>query len=243
MRREAEALRALDLALDVIVTSPLARARRTAELVADELGMRDRLVDDDRLAHGFDVRRLEQVLAAQGPAVSVMVVGHEPDFSAAVAELIGGGDIVHEEGRARARRRDRARSRRRTARVAAHAASPGEQMKTGGRSQVPVTGRGDAGASHRDRVAGRVRRRRRASRVATCDTFLDTPDRRLLAAGYYFRRRETGDGVRLTLKQLVTPTDGVMRREEIEALVAADVPVAEWPAGELRERVRRPHRR
>ena len=63
------------------------------------------------------------------------------------------------------------------------------------------------------------------------DTFLDTPDRRLLAAGYYFRRRETGDGVRLTLKQLVAPSDGVLRREEIEALVAADVPVAEWPAG------------
>ncbi len=69
------------------------------------------------------------------------------------------------------------------------------------------------------------------------DTFLDTPDRRLLAAGYYFRRRETGDGVRLTLKQLVAPSDGVLRREEIEALVAADVPVAEWPAGALRERV------
>ena len=49
------------------------------------------------------------------------------------------------------------------------------------------------------------------------DTFLDTPDRRLLAAGYYFRRRETGDGVRFTLKQLVAPSDGVLRREEIEA--------------------------
>jgi len=69
------------------------------------------------------------------------------------------------------------------------------------------------------------------------DTFLDTPGRRLLAAGYYFRRRETTDGVRLTLKQLVAPSDGVLRREEIEALVAADVPVAEWPAGELRSRV------
>ena len=69
------------------------------------------------------------------------------------------------------------------------------------------------------------------------DTFLDTPHRGLLAAGYYFRRRETGDGVRLTLKQLVAPSDGVLRREEIEALVAADVPVAEWPAGALRERV------
>jgi CHAD domain-containing protein len=69
------------------------------------------------------------------------------------------------------------------------------------------------------------------------DTFLDTPGRRLLAAGYYFRRRETDDGVRLTLKQLVAPADGVLRREEIEALVAADVPVEEWPVGELRSRV------
>src|SRR5665647_3985864 len=32
------------------------------------------------------------------------------------------------------------------------------------------------------------------------DTFLDTADRRFLAAGYYLRRRETGDGMRLTLK-------------------------------------------
>jgi len=98
MRREAKALRAMDLALDLIVTSPLARARRTAELVADELGLRGRLVEDARLAHGFDARRLEQVLAAHGPAESVMVVGHEPDFSAAVAELIGGGDIVLKKG-------------------------------------------------------------------------------------------------------------------------------------------------
>ena len=62
------------------------------------------------------------------------------------------------------------------------------------------------------------------------DTFLDTADRRLLTAGFYFRRRETTDGVRLTLKKLVAPSDGVLRREEIEALVAADVPVAEWPS-------------
>jgi CHAD domain-containing protein/adenylate cyclase class IV len=69
------------------------------------------------------------------------------------------------------------------------------------------------------------------------DVFLDTADRRFLAAGYYLRRRETGDGVRLTLKGLVTATDGVLRREELEALVAVDVPVPEWPQGQLRERV------
>ncbi len=69
------------------------------------------------------------------------------------------------------------------------------------------------------------------------DTFLDTADRRFLAAGYYLRRRETGGGVRLTLKQLVSGDAGVLRREELEALVAADAPPAEWPGGELRERV------
>ncbi len=69
------------------------------------------------------------------------------------------------------------------------------------------------------------------------DTFLDTPDRRFLGAGFYFRRRETSDGLRFTLKQLVAPAEGVLRREELEALAAADVPVAEWPEGPLRERV------
>jgi len=69
------------------------------------------------------------------------------------------------------------------------------------------------------------------------DTFLDTAARSFLAAGYYLRRRETGGGVRLTLKQLVTGQAGVLRREELEALVAADVPPAEWPQGELRARV------
>jgi phosphohistidine phosphatase len=98
MRREAKAMRALDLGLDAIVTSPLARARRTAEIVADGLGLSGRLEEDERLAHGFDAQRLEQILAAHATAGAVMVVGHEPDFSATVAELIGGGDIVMKKG-------------------------------------------------------------------------------------------------------------------------------------------------
>jgi CHAD domain-containing protein len=69
------------------------------------------------------------------------------------------------------------------------------------------------------------------------DTFLDTADRRFLKAGYYLRRREATYGVRLTLKQASSGGGGVHRREELEALVAADVPPAEWPPGKLRERV------
>ncbi len=69
------------------------------------------------------------------------------------------------------------------------------------------------------------------------DIFLDTGDRRVLSAGYYLRRRETDDGVKITLKQLVTDEGGVLRREELEAMVAADVPLAEWPHGQLKKRV------
>jgi len=98
MRREATAMRTLDLPLDVIVTSPLVRARQTAEIVAVALGMTGRLVEDERLAHGFDVARLSDLVTAHAPAEAIMVVGHEPEFSATVSELIGGGAVVFKKG-------------------------------------------------------------------------------------------------------------------------------------------------
>lgn len=91
-------MKAMGLAPDVIVTSPLARARRTAEIVAEELGMSERLVEDRRLVHGFDAGRLAEIVAREAPAASLMVVGHEPDFSATVAELTGGGRVDFKKG-------------------------------------------------------------------------------------------------------------------------------------------------
>ncbi len=98
MRREARTLREMDLKLDAIVTSPLVRARRTAVVVADELGLAGELVDDQRLAPGFDARRLAQLAAAHAPAGALLLVGHEPDLSLTVSELIGGGSIVFKKG-------------------------------------------------------------------------------------------------------------------------------------------------
>jgi phosphohistidine phosphatase len=98
VRAEGRAMKAMGLAPDAIVTSPLARARRTAEIVAAELGMSERLVEDRRLAYGFDARRLAEIVAREAPAASLMVVGHEPDFSATVAELTGGGRVDFKKG-------------------------------------------------------------------------------------------------------------------------------------------------
>jgi phosphohistidine phosphatase len=76
------ALKELGVELDVCLTSPKVRARRTAELACEQLGAE--LEEDDRLAGGdFDPLELA---AGRG---EVMLVGHEPDFSSAVAQVTG----------------------------------------------------------------------------------------------------------------------------------------------------------
>lgn len=95
---ECAAVARLTGGLEVIVTSPLTRARRTAEIVADALGMRAALVDDERLGHGLDAAVLARVVAAHPGVQSLMLVGHEPDFSATIAELIGGGRLDMKKG-------------------------------------------------------------------------------------------------------------------------------------------------
>ena len=76
------ALKALGVELDVCLTSPKVRARRTAELACESLGTP--IEEDDRLAGGdFDPLELA---AGRG---DVMLVGHDPDFSSAVAQVTG----------------------------------------------------------------------------------------------------------------------------------------------------------
>ncbi|HMF27773.1 MAG TPA: phosphoglycerate mutase family protein, partial [Candidatus Cybelea sp.] len=51
MEREAKAIDDMSLELDCIVTSPLLRAKETAELVAARIGVK--VIEDERLANGF----------------------------------------------------------------------------------------------------------------------------------------------------------------------------------------------
>jgi phosphohistidine phosphatase len=85
-----KALKALGVKLDVCLTSPKVRAKRTADLACAPL---DCAVEvDDRLAGG-DFDPLE-VAAGRG---EVMLVGHEPDFSSAVA-LVTGSRVKMKKG-------------------------------------------------------------------------------------------------------------------------------------------------
>ena len=87
--REALTLARIGVTVDVIVSSPLVRAKQTADIVAEELGLAGEVVLDERLAHGFGRRSLAAILAEHPEAGKVMVVGHEPEFSATIAELTG----------------------------------------------------------------------------------------------------------------------------------------------------------
>jgi phosphohistidine phosphatase len=89
-RDAGKALKAVGVQLDVCLTSPKVRARQTAELACDALGAP--IEEDDRLAGG-DFDPLE-VAAGRG---EVMLVGHEPDFSSAVA-LVTGSRVKFKKG-------------------------------------------------------------------------------------------------------------------------------------------------
>jgi phosphohistidine phosphatase len=99
-RRQAEALgrflTSVGFVVDALVSSPRARARQTAEAVAAATG--GSVVTDDRLAADLGLAELEAVLADQGAARRVALVGHDPDFSDLVAILCGGSRIAMKKG-------------------------------------------------------------------------------------------------------------------------------------------------
>lgn len=99
MRREARGMRRLDIRLDVLLTSPLVRARQTAEITGRELGAKARQADV--LAPGCDIAQLIDLLGAERVAERVMVVGHEPDFSTMICELTGARVEIKKGGLAR----------------------------------------------------------------------------------------------------------------------------------------------
>ena len=85
-RNAGRALRALRMKPDRVVTSPLVRARQTAQLAAAELGVK--VYEDDALRPGFASSDLD-ALFTRHPGDCVMLVGHDPDFSGLVRDVTG----------------------------------------------------------------------------------------------------------------------------------------------------------
>ena len=69
------------------------------------------------------------------------------------------------------------------------------------------------------------------------DTFMDTPDRAILASGHVCRRREVDGQILMTLKSGQTVEGAVHRREELEVTLERELPIGQWPPSEIRDRL------
>jgi phosphohistidine phosphatase len=83
-RAAGAALAALGVELDACMTSPKVRAAETARLACEQLGDVEPQLEPKLAGGPFDAEAL-----AAGLGDNVLLVGHDPDFSAAVHSLTG----------------------------------------------------------------------------------------------------------------------------------------------------------
>jgi len=89
MRKAARGLARLEVSIDIVFTSPLVRARQTAEIVAAALDSRPALTTIDSLAPGAAYASLMADLEKHGRKPRLALVGHEPGMGELAARLIG----------------------------------------------------------------------------------------------------------------------------------------------------------
>ena len=91
MKRIAKGMGSLDLAFDLILTSPYVRARQTAEIVAQAFNAGKKLKFSEHLTPDGDYAKLIQALRRQHTSsASVLLVGHEPYLSGLISFLLSG---------------------------------------------------------------------------------------------------------------------------------------------------------
>ena len=90
-KEEVKGLRRVDVQVDEIFTSPLLRAKQTAELLAAGLEGKPPVKVLDTLAPGHTATSVMSSLAKVARRRRIALVGHEPDLGELAAHLIGAG--------------------------------------------------------------------------------------------------------------------------------------------------------
>jgi phosphohistidine phosphatase len=87
----ASAMKRMELSFDVVLSSPFVRARQTAEIVAQELKLKQPLKFSDALVPDGDFKTLIEELNELKPApANILLVGHEPHLSRFISLLVSG---------------------------------------------------------------------------------------------------------------------------------------------------------
>lgn len=87
----AKAMKKLKIEFDLILSSPYVRARQTAEIIAEKLGLEKNLKFKDSLRVESDPEELiQEIKQMKDKPVSLLLVGHEPYLSSVIAILTAG---------------------------------------------------------------------------------------------------------------------------------------------------------
>jgi phosphohistidine phosphatase len=89
LQRSARGLARLDVWIDVVLTSPLVRARQTADIVASAFDPRPAIIAVESLAPEASYASLVADLEKHGRKTRIALVGHEPGIGELAARLIG----------------------------------------------------------------------------------------------------------------------------------------------------------
>ncbi len=92
MKSAAWGLQALNIQFDLIASSPLVRARETAEIVAEIGKSGEPIAIWDELSPGIKPAALFERIKACGRRESILLVGHEPDMGTLASYLLVGSD-------------------------------------------------------------------------------------------------------------------------------------------------------
>jgi phosphohistidine phosphatase len=99
LRRSAAALQALGVHFEIVLTSPLVRARQTADILAAGLTPKPPVHTIDSLAPGSAYAAFLADVAKHARGSDVACVGHEPDLGQLAARLLGAkGSIEFKQG-------------------------------------------------------------------------------------------------------------------------------------------------
>ncbi len=95
-RIAARMIRGLKIRPSRLYSSPLIRARQTADIIGQRLDIAVEVRKE--IGPGFYLPAVEDLIRDLGHHDQVMFVGHEPDFSQTISALIEGGNVQVKKG-------------------------------------------------------------------------------------------------------------------------------------------------
>ncbi|MFN2433484.1 MAG: histidine phosphatase family protein [Gemmatimonadota bacterium] len=84
----SQVLQGMGVRFDELISSPLVRARETAEITGRAYGWTEPIVETDALGSGFSPAALVEFLNGYDESARLLCVGHEPDLSDFAARLL-----------------------------------------------------------------------------------------------------------------------------------------------------------